>query len=155
MNRPLVKRGTRERERRSLHFPCYFFSPNREPVHRLLFCSLVHRLAVRISLPFYIFCKLLLYWSRYITVRSGTTQQKMCIKFPFHSYRFLVINYELTTFQGRLAKNILRLRELVTIFSKQENVVLEQKWRVLLSSEGFMQPGPGLMGTFKCLFGTI
>ena len=31
-------------------------------------------------------------------MRSGTTQQKMCIKFRFQSYlkRFLVINYELT-----------------------------------------------------------
>ena len=43
-------------------------------------------------------------------MRSGTTQQKMCIKFRFQSYRFLVINYELTAFQGRVAKNILRLR---------------------------------------------
>ena len=36
----------------------------------------------------------------------------MCIKFRFQSYlkRFLVINYELTAFQGRVAKNILRLR---------------------------------------------
>ena len=36
----------------------------------------------------------------------------MCIKFRFQSYlkRFLVINCELTAFQGRVAKNILRLR---------------------------------------------
>ena len=36
----------------------------------------------------------------------------MCIKFRFQSYlkRFLVINYELTAFQGRVAKNIIRLR---------------------------------------------
>ena len=90
-------------------------------------------------------------------MRSGTTQRKMCIKFRLQSYlkRFLGINYELTAFQGRVVKKVLRLRELVTIFSKQENVVLEQKLRVLLSSEGFMQPGPGLLGTFKCLFGTI
>ena len=45
-------------------------------------------------------------------MRSGTTQRKMCIKFRFQSYlkRFLVINYELTAFQGRVVKNILRLR---------------------------------------------
>ena len=47
------------------------------------------------------------------------------------------------------------IRELVTIFSKQQNIVLEQKLRVLLSSEGFMQPGPGLLGTIKWLFGPI
>ena len=36
----------------------------------------------------------------------------MCNKFRFQSYlkRFLVIDYELTAFQGRVAKNILRLR---------------------------------------------
>ena len=36
----------------------------------------------------------------------------MWIKFRFQSYlkRFLVIDYELTAFQGRVAKNILRLR---------------------------------------------
>jgi len=54
-------------------------------------------------------------------VRSGTTQRKMCIKFCVQSYlkRFLVGDYELTAFQGRVEKNVLRLRELVTIFSKQ------------------------------------
>ena len=42
---------------------------------------------------------------------------------------------------GRVAKNILRLRELATITSKQEVIVPEQKLRALLSYEGFMQPG--------------
>ena len=36
----------------------------------------------------------------------------LCNKFRFQSYlkRFLVIDYELTAFQGRVAKNILRLK---------------------------------------------
>ena len=42
---------------------------------------------------------------------------------------------------GQVAKNVLRLRELATIISKQEVIVPEQKLRALLSSEGFMQPG--------------
>ena len=35
--------------------------------------------------------------------------------------------------QGRIAKNILRLRELVTVISKQQVIVPEQKLRALLS----------------------
>ena len=35
--------------------------------------------------------------------------------------------------QGRVAKNIKRLSELVTIFSKQKVIVPEQKFRALLS----------------------
>ena len=39
----------------------------------LFFCLLLHRLAVRISLPFHIFLQVQLYWSRSTTGRSGTT----------------------------------------------------------------------------------
>ena len=45
----------------------------------VLFFCLLHRLAVRISLPFYIFYKLLLYWSRSKTGRSGTTQRFVAV----------------------------------------------------------------------------
>ena len=45
-------------------------------------------------------------------MRSGTTQRKMCIKFRFQSYlkRFLGINYELTTFQGRVVKKGFKIK---------------------------------------------
>ena len=41
----------------------------------LFICLLVHRLSVRVSLPFYNLYRLILYWSRSTTVRSCTTQQ--------------------------------------------------------------------------------
>ena len=39
----------------------------------LFFCFLLHRLAVKISLPFHIFLQVDLYWSRSTTGRSDTT----------------------------------------------------------------------------------
>ena len=42
---------------------------------RLFILLLLHRLAVRISVPIYIFYKLLLYWSRSTTGSFGTTQR--------------------------------------------------------------------------------
>ena len=53
----------------------------------------------------------------------------------------LITLFTLNANLGRVAKNILRLRELATITSKQEVIVPEQKLRALLSYEGFMQPG--------------
>ena len=41
----------------------------------LFFCLFLYRVAVKIGLPFHILYKLLLYWSRNTTGRSGTTHQ--------------------------------------------------------------------------------
>ena len=45
----------------------------------LFFCLHLHRLAASIRLPFYIFYKLLLYWSRSTTGWSGTTQRFVAV----------------------------------------------------------------------------
>ena len=47
-----------------------------------------------------------------------------------------------------LQKNILRLRELVTIISKQLVIIPEQELRALLSEERFMQTGPGRLFSY-------
>ena len=48
----------------------------------VLFCLLLHCLALRISLPLYIFYELLLYWSRPTTGRSGSTQRFVAVDLP-------------------------------------------------------------------------
>ena len=45
----------------------------------LFFCLLLHHLAVSIRFPFYIFYRLLLYWSRSTTGWSGTTQRFVAV----------------------------------------------------------------------------
>ena len=60
---------------------------------------------------------------------------------PLLKYRVAVRPFNVT--RVGLQNNLLRLRELVAIISKQQVTVPEQKLRALLSWEGFMQPGPG------------
>ena len=54
----------------------------------LFFCLLVHRLAVKISLPFYILYKLFLYWSRSTTCgKSGNTQRFVAVELMLSNKR--------------------------------------------------------------------
>ena len=84
------KKGPASKERLSFK-PKYWANLFKYIFFVFFFCLLLHRLAIRISLPIYIFYKLLLYWSWSTTGRSGTTQRFVAVELRiFHISSYLI-----------------------------------------------------------------